>query len=323
MKFIMFKQAGVAARVLFLNEASIPNIKNDEVLVKVMARPINPSDYMFIQGQYRAKPVFPQIAGLEGSGVIEKTGESVIDFKTGDHVAFRAVGTWAEYIVIKQDLLILVNNNIAFEQSCQLALNPVTAFGLLTLSGCNAESFLLLSAGASALAAIILQLAKEKGIKVICLVRHLSQQEELYRIGALAVLDQNDPDLSTSINKLTGNAGITSFLDAVGGRLLSIIIPLMQTGGKIIIYGRYDTNPAELYNADIIYRNLNILGFGIAQWEAEQTKERRELMFRSLIEKIVDKTLVLPHTQSFKLSDFVHAIEEDNSKKSGKILLIS
>jgi NADPH:quinone reductase len=323
MRTIQFKQAGAAAEVLFTADHEKPLLTNDDVIVKVMARPINPSDFMFIQGQYRFKPVFPQIAGLEGSGIIDSTGGSVKGFRPGDHVAFRGIGTWADFVSVETGSLIKIDRDIPFVQSSQIALNPVTAFALLEQSTAGSNDFLLLSAGNSALATLIIQLAKEKGIRVICLVRNADKNEALLRLGAMAVIQQDDPELQVIIAELTGEAGITAFLDAVGGKLLSKCIKMMRPNGTIILYGRYDPAAAELYNADVVYKNLIIKGFGIAQWLKGKSTTQKDEVFKILINGIADKKLVLPEARLYELEDYKTAIEEDINKKSGKIVLIS
>jgi NADPH:quinone reductase len=323
MNAIVFKHTGDAAVVLSGTEIEMPEPASDSVIVKVMARPINPSDHMFIQGQYRIKPRFPQVAGLEGSGIIHSTGASVKNFRQGDHVSFRAVGTWAEYAAVSPQTLIRINRDLTFEQSAQLALNPVTAFALLELSHCNSGDFLLMSAATSGLSRLVIQLAAQKGIQVICLVRDLGQKDDLLQTGVAAVLEQTDNDLTAKISEIAGMDGVSAFLDAVGGLLLSVCIKVMRPNASIILYGRYDSNPAELFTADLIYRNLNMKGFGIAQWLNEQSTEKKEQVFQFLIDNIADNKLILPRTSLFKLEDFRKAVAQDIVKKSGKIILFS
>jgi NADPH2:quinone reductase len=321
MKAIIFKEQGNAKDVLSVEEANTPEIREGEVLIKVMARPINPSDQMFISGQYRVKPVLPQIAGLEGSGIITDLHETVNGFKAGDHVAFRGVGTWAEYITVKGSDLIAVNPDIPFETSCQIALNAVTAYALLELSKCKAGSYLLLSAGTSAVASLIIQIARARTIKAICLVRNDSQTKELLELGAFKVLKQDDSGLVDQVMAATDHLGIDTFLDAVGGPVLSNSIKTMRQNATIILYGRYATGPAELFNGDVIYRNLSINGFGIAQWLAGKSAEEKKAAFAYIFELINNKQLVLPQSHLYRLENITEALFCDESKISGKVIL--
>lgn len=78
MKAVVFDQIGPPVDVLRLANVEIPRIRENEVLVRMLAAPINPGDFLFIQNLYTEpkKPPFPQqIAGNYGAGVVEKAGK--------------------------------------------------------------------------------------------------------------------------------------------------------------------------------------------------------------------------------------------------------
>lgn len=202
-------------------------------------------------------------------------------------------------------------------------LNPVSALGLLEQSGATAGDILLLSAASSALSGLIIQLASAKGIRVIGLIRDMRQKESILKLGAFAVFSQNDPELITGINEVCGENSVSAFLDAVGGKVLTKGMKVMRPKGRIIIYGRIDPAPAELFNADIIYKDLTINGFGIAQWLDQLCEERKQNIFKLLVNDIADQKLILPDTRLFELNDFKNAIVADSNKKSGKIILMT
>jgi len=300
---------------------SIPLINDTEVLVKVVARPINPSDHMFIEGNYRIKPNFPQIAGLEGSGIITHLGKQVKGFNTGDHVAFRSTGTWAEFAVVNEGDLVRIDADIPFEMSSQLSLNPLTAYGLLEVAQCVPGSFLLLSAGASAVSKIVIQIARERNIKAICLVRDKNHSPQLINLGAFAVLQDEDEKLAEKIMSLTEQKGVRAFLDAVGGDLLDKLISTLSPFGHIVLYGRYSPGFAKLYNGDIIYKNLTIYGFGIGQWLSAKSYDEKEFIFKGFINSISKGNLKLEAAATYPLEAFMEAINADSGKKIGKIIL--
>jgi NADPH:quinone reductase-like Zn-dependent oxidoreductase len=84
-KAVVFQRAGNPDEVLQIAEIPPPEPRDGQVLVKVNARPIQPADSFFIRGQYRLKPNFVQVAGLEGAGVVIDSGRSSVhslaDFK--------------------------------------------------------------------------------------------------------------------------------------------------------------------------------------------------------------------------------------------------
>ena len=84
MKALVFDRVGEAAEVLAVREVPVPSPGLGEVLVKVEARAINPSDLNFVRGAYRVRPRLPQTAGLSGAGRIVATGDGVSAFREGD-----------------------------------------------------------------------------------------------------------------------------------------------------------------------------------------------------------------------------------------------
>src|SRR5258706_15997788 len=102
MNAIIFEKVGEPLEVLETNEVPIPDIGDDEVLVRMVAASINPGDFLFIKALYPEpkKPHFPrQIAGGHGAGVVEKAGKNA-KIKIGGFVAFSYLNTWAEYAAI-------------------------------------------------------------------------------------------------------------------------------------------------------------------------------------------------------------------------------
>src|SRR5262249_29116562 len=104
-------------------EIPVPRPGPGEVLVKVFASPINPSDLMFIQGLYGFKKSLPAVPGFEGSGTVVETGSGMLArFLKGKRVACAAAdpkissGMWAEYVVTSAQLCIPLQKNVELEQ---------------------------------------------------------------------------------------------------------------------------------------------------------------------------------------------------------------
>lgn len=267
MKALIFQKAGAAAEVLQLTDVATPRVTPGGVLIRIKARPVNPSDLYFIRGIYRKKPVFPQIAGLEGAGVIEACGPGVTSLKAGDHVFFRATGSWAEAIVIDEAAAIKVPETLPFDTACQVGLNGMTALALLAECSLGAGDTLLIDAATSSLAGLIIQLAVARDIRVVALVRSPGREEELLGLGAAQVLQQDAPSLAFELAQAVGENRINAFLDAVGGQVLTTVIDLMAPFGTILLQGNLSNGEsAQFSNSQLVYHNLTIKGFGIDHW---------------------------------------------------------
>src|SRR5438309_7527778 len=108
MKAVVFDEVGLPTSVSRLTEIAIREIAEDEVLVKMLESPINPGDFLFIQGLYPEpkKPRFPQqIAGNYGAGIVEKAGKNTT-LQPGTLVSVTYYNTWAEYAVVPEQWVI-------------------------------------------------------------------------------------------------------------------------------------------------------------------------------------------------------------------------
>lgn len=321
MKALLFEKAGELSEMVHLSEVEKPEISTTQVLISVKARPVNPSDYFFVKGVYRKKPVFPQIAGLEGSGIILECGKEVADFNVGEHVAFRALNTWAEYCAVEQKDLIKITKKLSFEVSAQVGLNAITAVALLEEAKVKAGDFLLINAASSSVSGVIIQLAISKGIKVITLINDLRHKPALTSLGVETVFLQDDAALPQKLEFVTKSKGLHGFLDAVGGEILTTVISAMATGGIIIIYGNFSNNEkASFTNASIIYQNLTIIGFGIDHWLSQQSSDKILQSYRGIIDNLYTGEISFPETISIPLAQFIPLKRSLN--KTNKIIIV-
>src|SRR5260370_20765411 len=119
-------------------EVPVPRPGPGEVLVKVFASPVNPSDLMFITGNYGFKKALPATPGFEGSGAVVETGTGMMaKFMKGRRVACAAAhanskgGKWAEYIVTSAHFCVPLSNRVEMEQGATILVNPPTAWPLV------------------------------------------------------------------------------------------------------------------------------------------------------------------------------------------------
>lgn len=319
MHSIFFNEKGDAEKVLHYGENSISPLSSNEIRVKVLASPINPADFMFIEKQYRLAPEFPQIAGFEGTGLILDNGGDK-NFPLNSIVAFRHKNTWAELVNIPKEKLLLLPKDFPIAKAAQLSLNPLTAWALLEELGASEKEWIILSAGNSALSKLIIQFASQKNIKVISLIRDLRQKDELMKIGASEVLKADDEKLEEQIREITENAKISGFLDAVGGELTSKIIKAISPNSKIIHYGLYSDQKVSYHSSDIIFKNLSIKGFGIDGWLSTKSKDEIKNIWMDIIKIIQQDNFKMEVAGKYSLEEFKKAVLKAKNSKEGKVL---
>jgi NADPH:quinone reductase len=321
MQALAFDRAGEPTNVLRLVDRTPPSEQDGQVLVQVAARPIHPADLVFIRGQYRIRPDFPQIAGLEGVGTViaGPTGDA---FVPGSRVAFRWPGSWAEVAAVPLDRLIAVPEDVSNDDASQISLNPITAWGLLEDAGVAPEDWIVLSAATSTVANLVTAIGRRRGIRVVGLVRG-DAGEARTRSLAEVILSTRDPDLSAKVIEVVGVRRVAAFVDSVGGPLVQNLVPALQAEGRIISYGVQDRAPAEITNAMMIYSNLTWIGFGIDRYLSRLSDAAAARMHGELWSMIRDATLALPVASHHALGDFSGALAADaQSGRQGKVLLV-
>ena len=152
-----------------------PVIKSDEVLVKISAAALNRADLMQREGDYPPPAGCPEWMGLEISGEIVEIGEEAkksSKWKLGDKVcALLGGGGYAEYVAVKYDMLMPIPENCSMVEAAAIPEAFATAYLNLFIEGKIKEgNTLLMNAGASGLASVIIPMAKAFGVRVITTV---------------------------------------------------------------------------------------------------------------------------------------------------------
>src|SRR6476660_6097742 len=163
-------------------EMPVPRPGPGEVLVRVFASPINPSDLMFIRGLYGFKKSLPAVPGFEGSGTVVEAGTGLTArFLKGRRVACAAAdpkvrgGMWAEYVVTPAQFCMPLRKNVDLERGAALLINPITAWALMHEARRGRHRAVVQTAAASALGRMIVRLGKRFSIPVIKVVRRAEQ----------------------------------------------------------------------------------------------------------------------------------------------------
>ncbi len=321
MQAVIFEQSGRPEDVLVVRDISSPIANQDQVLIQVAARPIQPADFLFIGGRYRIKPVFPQIAGLEGVGTIVACGTEVTSLKPGVRVAFRSPGAWAEFAVAATSRVYPVPSGIPDTIASQFALNPLTAWGLLAECDLPKSSRILITAGRSVVARILARLAQRKGLKATLLVREGS---------GYSILDGDNSQMIAQGTTVDGvlqdvvkNGLFYAILDAVGGPTSLALIDALEPRGRLISYGILDDGDITLKASRLLYKNMIWQGFGIDGWLNNTTQEQLGTAQQELWEILSDHPELLPVIDSFSLSriqEAIHTVYETHCP--GKVLLV-
>ena len=172
----------------------VPRPQRGQVLVKMTAAPINPSDLMFLKGLYGVRKPLPVVPGWEGAGRVVATGDDWLSrLLLGKRVACGAPnqhdGTWAEYMLTASARCVPLIDSIDDEAGAMLIVNPLTAWALMDTARRGGHRAFVQTAAASALGRMLLRLSLHFGVEGVHIVRREEQAELLRSLGARHVLN--------------------------------------------------------------------------------------------------------------------------------------
>ena len=321
MKSIIFEKTGKPTDILKSTEIPIPEPGPNEVRVKVIASPINPSDIMFVQNLYGIRPQLPSGAGFEGVGIVDALGENA-QMRIGMRVSFTSIGTWSEYTIAHHRSLIPVPDAMSDEVAAQLFVNPFTAYAMVQDAKIAEGGWLMLTAAGSAFGKMVIQLCKMRGINTIGTVRRNDLNEELKALGLTEVVNVETENLPARVKQITGGSGVACVLDAVGGHTAAEALKCLGKGGTMLIYGVLSLQDPEINAGLLIFRELTIRGFWLTDWMRRVDSHTRQEVAQNVISLLASGKIQLPVEASYSLDQITEAVEHaDRHGRWGKILV--
>ncbi len=258
---------------IMVAEAPVPRPGRGEVLVRVFASPINPSDLMFLRGMYGFKKSLPTVPGFEGSGTVVEAGSGMMArFLKGRRVACAAAdakvagGLWAEYVVTSAQFCMPLRKRVEMEQGATLLVNPLTAWALMDEARRGQHRAVVQTAAASALGRMILRLGKKFSIPVVNIVRRVAQADALRAMGAEYVLNSSDPGFDAALRGLCHKLGATIGFDAISGDMSARVLAAQPRGGRLIVYGALSLGAVHADPSSLIFEGKHVEGFWLSAW---------------------------------------------------------
>ena len=253
-------------------EIPLPRPQAGQVLIRMAAAPINPSDLGALSGlSYSGKRQFPFTPGLEGSGTVIEVGEGFMPrLLTGQRVACSALltgdGTWAEYMVTSAQSCIPLNKNVSLEQGTTLLVNPLSALAILEIAQRGKHRAIVSTAAASALGGMILRLGKRRNIPIIHVVRRQAQVDWVRGLGGEYILNSSDPDFVEQLRTMAHKLKATLLLDAISGNMTQQLAEAAPFGSTILLYSRLSDQNSVIDPRAALIKNLHFDGWFLANW---------------------------------------------------------
>lgn len=278
-------------RSLVWSDVPDPVMAEDECLIKIKAAGINRADLMQREGNYPPPPGCPEWMGLEISGTIVKVGTTAAQesgWKPGDKVcALLGGGGYAEYVSVRYDMLMPVPANCTMTEAAALPEAFATSYlNLFTEGNIRAGDTLLVTAGASGLASVMIPLAKSFGIRVITTVRKDEQVEKIRPLGADVIVNTRIQDLTEVLKEeLDAGHGVDVAIDCLGGETMGRCLPYLNRGARWIMIASLAGALTEVDLKNIFVRNIRIIGSTLRS----RTPEVKAALLADLVKNVWPK----------------------------------
>ena len=308
-----------------------PEVRDDDVLIRIHAASINPLDTKTRSGEFKLILPYrlPLILGNDMAGTVVRVGARVRNFKPGDEVYARPdddrIGTFAEFIAVKESSLALKPANLGMVEAASVPLAALTAWQVLVETAkLKKGQKVLIHAGSGGVGTIAIQLAKHLGA-FVATTTSTANIGWVKALGADVVIDYKQQDFATVLR------GYDVVLNSLGTNELNKSLQVLKPGGHLISISGPPTPTFAVARglAWPLQQVLRLLSFGIRKKakkiggeytfvfmraDGAQLREITALVESGAIRPVVDK--VFPFQDTHKALAYV-----DSGRAKGKVVV--
>ena len=309
-------------------EVADPALADGEVLVEIHAAAVNRADLMQREGCYPPPPGCPEWPGLEIAGVITEITPEVEKsekWHVGDKVcALLGGGGYAEYAAVHQSMLMPIPRGLSMEEAAALPEAFATAYlNLFIEGGAKKGQTLLMHAGASGLASVIIPMAKAFGLRVITSVLSEDIAKSISHLNADIVVDTSKENIA-DVLKREAEAGrpLNIAIDCLGSEKVGECFPHVAYGCRWIMIATLAGDISSVNMRTMYVKNIRLIGSTLRSKPQEIKAEILENLVKDVWPK-VESGEVRPTIYKFLPitdAEAAHALLE-NGQSVGKVVL--
>ena len=305
-----------------------PILKDDECLVKIKAAALNRADLMQREGDYPPPAGCPEWMGLEIAGEIVEIGDVAkqkLSWQIGDKVcALLGGGGYAEYVTVKYDMLMPIPQNCTLVEAAAMPEAFATAYlNLFIEGGIKEGDTLLMNAGASGLASVIIPMAKAFGIRVITTVLTDEKANDIKHLNADRVVVTTKEDIAKVLKEeLENGHPVDVAIDCLGGEIMGKCIHYLRHGARWIMIAALAGTKTKIDLKNIYVRNVRIIGSTLRSRTPEVKAQILANLVRDVWPKVANGQVkptiykVLPITEAEAAQDILY-----RGENVGKVVL--
>lgn len=315
-------------RSLRWDDVPDPILGDDDCLVKIEAAALNRADLMQREGDYPPPAGCPEWMGLEIAGTVIEIADGAkkkSNWKIGDKVcALLGGGGYAQYANVRYDMLMPVPENCNMVEAAAIPEAFATAYlNLFIEGGLKSGDTLLMNAGASGLASVIIPMAKAFGARVITTVLTDEIKKNIKHLNADRVVVTKNEDISLALKEeLEAGHPVDVAIDCLGGKIMGKCLPYLSHGARWIMIAALAGTKTEIDLKNIYVRNVRIIGSTLRSRSPEVKAQILASLVRDVWGKVssgeVRPTIykVLPITQAEEAHDILY-----RGENVGKVVL--
>ena len=292
-----------------------------DALVAIAFSGVNFIDVYFRTGLYKSD--LPVILGSEAAGTIERVGSDVTEVAPGDRVVYAmARGSHAEYAVVPAAQLVKIPDAVDFKTAAAVMLQGTTAHYLThSTFPLAAGQTCLVHAAAGGAGGLIVQMAKQRGARVIGTVSTDAKAREARDLGADDVILYTTQDFETEVMRLTGGRGVDVVYDSVGQTTFEKGLKVIRSRGMMALFGQ-SSGPVPPFDPNVLNARGSL--FLTRPSLGHYLATREELLWRAgeVMRLVASGALTVRIFAAYPLSDAARAYRDlEGRKTTGKLVL--
>lgn len=293
-----------------------------EMLVQILASPINPADLNWMAGSYGVRPTLPETPGSEACGEVVESRSA--KFPVGSRVIFLGYAHgWQKHRIAHEDEVLHVSTAMDAMQCAMLKVNPATAWLMLQSAGGFSKGHAVIqNAANSSVGQCVIQFTRAMGIPCLHFLRRNEDHDFLRSLGAEAIFTDDAEGQQNARDYLAEQKleAVLAF-NAVGGDSALRQLDLLEPQALHLTYGAMSRRPLTIPNKFLIFQNLRLHGFWLSSWMKQTPRHEVHGVYEKMLSMWQQYGMQQRVDSGYPLSGFSAALERNaSSQKRGKVL---
>ena len=301
---------------------AVPQYGTDEILIRMLAAPLNPIDLLVLQDKYPVKPQSfmhgKEIPGYDGAAVIVGLGDNVKGFQIGDTVIIKrhGLGTWRTHAALHPQDIVKVPQNLEPQLAAILRMGVMPAYLLLeeNRDRLGPGDWIIQNGATGVITHFVAQFARLQGLRIISVVRNRSNMESVKRVlqshGANLVIQEQE----LLNNELFVGKRIMLGLDAVFGIAGQNLVNRLSPGATYVTYGFLGAEGMKgnlSITAELIWtKNIIFRGFRLSNTIAARSDQEQLELYDWFADLLCRNQLTRPSLEFFEWGSQSRSVEE-------------